>query len=64
MLKAECADAACGYTVRIAARWITEAGPPHCPLHGRMTTPVSGNDASSADAADHDATANGAEGAQ
>jgi len=38
MLKAACADHSCGYTVRVAARWITECGPPHCPLHGPMKT--------------------------
>lgn len=40
MLKAECIGSGCGYTVRVAARWITEAGPPHCPRHGAMATPV------------------------
>ncbi|MDQ6866887.1 MAG: SprT-like domain-containing protein [Pseudomonadota bacterium] len=36
MLKAECLGAGCGYTVRVAARWIKECGPPHCPQHGAM----------------------------
>jgi hypothetical protein len=36
MLKAECLGRGCGYTVRVAARWITECGPPHCPKHGAM----------------------------
>jgi SprT-like family len=40
LLKAECIGPGCGYTVRVAARWITEAGPPHCPVHGAMTTPM------------------------
>lgn len=44
MLKAECAAAGCGYTVRVAARWITECGPPHCPLHGSMQTELSVQD--------------------
>jgi hypothetical protein len=36
MLKAECFGAGCGYTVRVAARWIKDCGPPHCPKHGAM----------------------------
>lgn len=39
MLKAECLAPGCGYTARVAARWISDCGPPHCPLHGAMTTP-------------------------
>lgn len=39
MLKAECRAPGCGYTVRVAARWIRECGPPHCPLHAAMTAP-------------------------
>jgi len=39
MLKAECLARGCGYTVRVAARWLTDCGPPHCPKHGEMTTP-------------------------
>lgn len=34
MLKAECA---CGYTVRLARKWLDEVGAPHCPLHGEMS---------------------------
>jgi hypothetical protein len=36
MLKAECSDTGCGYTVRIAAKWALDPGPPHCPKHGAM----------------------------
>jgi hypothetical protein len=36
MLKAECLGSGCGYTVRVAARWISDCGPPHCPKHGAM----------------------------
>lgn len=39
MLKAECLARGCGYTVRVAARWLADCGPPHCPKHGQMTTP-------------------------
>jgi hypothetical protein len=35
MLKAECE--LCGYTVRIASKWVKEVGPPACPAHGAMT---------------------------
>jgi hypothetical protein len=45
MLKAECAASGCGYTARVAARWITECGPPHCPLHGPMRTELEAPDA-------------------
>jgi hypothetical protein len=55
MLKAECLGGGCGYTVRVAARWITECGPPHCPRHGAMTTPLP------ADRADDDETLEAAE---
>lgn len=44
MLKAECTAPGCGYTVRVAARWITECGPPHCPLHGPMRTELGAQD--------------------
>ena len=37
MLKAECLARGCGYTVRVAARWLADCGPPHCPKHGPMT---------------------------
>lgn len=39
MLKAECLARGCGYTVRVAARWLSDMGAPHCPRHGAMTTP-------------------------
>ncbi|MGB3539101.1 MAG: transcription elongation protein SprT [Mesorhizobium sp.] len=39
MLKAECLAKGCGYTVRVAARWLADLGAPHCPKHGAMTTP-------------------------
>lgn len=39
MLKAECLARGCGYTVRVAARWLSQLGAPHCPRHGAMTTP-------------------------
>jgi hypothetical protein len=39
MLKAECLARGCGYTVRVAARWLSDLGAPHCPKHGLMTTP-------------------------
>jgi hypothetical protein len=39
MLKAECLARGCGYTVRVAARWLADLGAPHCPKHGAMTTP-------------------------
>jgi hypothetical protein len=45
MLKAECMATGCGYTVRVAARWIIDCGPPHCPKHGAMVTPLTANDA-------------------
>ena len=36
LLKAECPE--CGYTVRVTAKWINEAGAPYCGIrsHGRM----------------------------
>lgn len=36
-LKAKCAEPGCGYIVRVAAKWVKELGPPHCPKHGPMT---------------------------
>ena len=39
MLKAECQGKTgkpCGYTVRLAGKWVTDLGPPHCPKHGAM----------------------------
>jgi hypothetical protein len=35
LLKACCPE--CGYTVRVAAKWVNEAGAPHCPAHGAMS---------------------------
>ncbi len=35
MIKAECGE--CGYTVRLARKWIEDVGAPHCPDHGAMT---------------------------
>jgi hypothetical protein len=37
MLKAACATDSCGYTVRVAASWVRDVGPPHCPQHGAMS---------------------------
>ena len=34
MLKAVCEREGCGYTVRLAKKWIVEVGPPICPKHG------------------------------
>jgi hypothetical protein len=34
MLKCVCRD--CGYTVRVAGKWLNEMGAPHCPDHGEM----------------------------
>lgn len=31
MIKASCSD--CGYTVRLARKWLEAAGPPDCPTH-------------------------------
>lgn len=39
LLKACCTAEDCGYTVRVTAKWL-EVGPPHCPLHGAMSTDV------------------------
>jgi SprT-like family len=50
MLKAECLGAGCGYTVRVAARWIKECGPPHCPKHGAMHVPPLAQESAAADA--------------
>jgi len=35
MHKAECKSEGCGYTVRVAAKWL-RVGKPHCPVHGEM----------------------------
>ncbi|MFC3170464.1 hypothetical protein [Paracoccus fontiphilus] len=37
MHKAECEATGCGYTVRVAAKWVNDVGPPACPVHGPMT---------------------------
>ena len=37
MLKAECTTEGCGYTLRIAAAWVRDVGPPHCPKHAAMS---------------------------
>ena len=34
MLKCVCRD--CGYTVRVAGKWLNDMGAPHCPDHGEM----------------------------
>lgn len=34
MLKCYCVD--CGYTVRVAGKWLEDMGAPHCPHHGEM----------------------------
>lgn len=34
MLKCICDQ--CGYTVRVAGKWLVEMGAPHCPDHGEM----------------------------
>jgi hypothetical protein len=49
MLKAECLGPGCGYTVRVAARWIKECGPPHCPKHGSMRVPPLTQESTAAD---------------
>ena len=49
MLKAECLGAGCGYTVRVAARWIKDCGPPHCPKHGAMRVPPLAQENAAAD---------------
>ena len=49
MLKAECLGAGCGYTVRVAARWIKDCGPPHCPKHGAMHVPPLAQESAAAD---------------
>jgi hypothetical protein len=35
MLKCVCRD--CGYTVRVAGKWLNDMGAPHCPDHGEMS---------------------------
>ena len=34
MIKCECAE--CGYTARVARKWLEDVGAPHCPEHGEM----------------------------
>jgi len=51
MLKAECREPGCGYTVRVAAKWIAEYGAPHCPKHGAMHTPLAKEPAAASDEA-------------
>lgn len=46
LLKAACADMACGYTVRITGKWVIEVGPPHCPKHGAMAVDLPDDDES------------------
>lgn len=36
LLKAECSNETCGYTVRVTGKWVRSLGPPHCPVHGAM----------------------------
>jgi len=36
MLKCVCTE--CGYTVRVAGKWLADMGAPHCPEHGQMDT--------------------------
>lgn len=44
MIKAECD--VCGYTVRLAKKWIEAVGAPHCPAHGEMLVELpTGDDA-------------------
>lgn len=44
LLKAECGDEACGYNVRVVAKWVDEVGPPHCPKHGAMVLETRADD--------------------
>lgn len=41
----------CGYTARTSRKWLDQAGPPHCPLHGAMAV----DDADNADELDEEA---------
>jgi hypothetical protein len=36
LLKAQCKDQECGYTVRVTSKWVVDVGAPHCPRHGAM----------------------------
>lgn len=42
MMKCVCSE--CGYTVRIARKWLDEVGTPHCPAHGQMQVEITGDD--------------------
>lgn len=48
MIKAECEY--CGYTARIARKWIAEVGAPHCPQHGEMAVDLPDEDGDSEEA--------------
>jgi hypothetical protein len=53
MLKAECPGVdgePCGYAVRLAAKWLRDVGPPHCPKHGAMTAELPPDDDASNEA--------------
>lgn len=54
MLKAECGE--CGYTVRLARKWLDEVGAPQCPTHGQMTceTPEGEGDETAANGHEQD----------
>lgn len=45
LLKAECTDPECEYTVRITSKWVKDLGPPGCPKHGPMTVDLPDSDA-------------------
>lgn len=45
MHKAECEGDGCGYTVRVASKWVRDLGPPHCPKHGAMHCELPPDDA-------------------
>ena len=40
-----CACPTCGYVARTTRKWITDAGPPHCPSHGPMQVAAADRDA-------------------
>jgi hypothetical protein len=50
LLKAQCVEKGCGYTVRIVAYWIRKVGPPPCPAHGPMKTAMPEQDTANDDA--------------
>ncbi|KGD42913.1 sprT-like family protein [Burkholderia pseudomallei] len=39
----KCLCERCGYTARTSRKWLDQAGPPHCPLHGAMTVEDTGD---------------------